>query len=200
MRRLLVVLAGVVLLLGAAGFGAWRGLPDPLADAEAFLAPYDEVSVGATRPSLAGGINGGTLAREAWFAEEERRMRATLPASRGWTFARSTSPQGPTLTASASGPSRLRNLVRRVPFLPSPAVDADGLITVTLTPYRPLASFDEMVARRPEPVGWTTAQVSAQWRPYPFRRAPTQGGTLYQALTPIAPGLAPGDDLKGAKP
>ncbi len=187
-RRLLILGAALALPL-AAGAGAWNATPDPFLEAEAFLAPYDEVDCEPPTPSPVGVSTNGTLARRAWLVDEEARLRRMLPASHGWKIRRSTS--GPAsdldvrVVASASGPPRLRYWLRKLPFLPAPNPDSDSVLFLELSPARPLARERDPGAP-PETVGWTTAAVMTMWRPYPFHLPPTTG-TRYEAHTPASP-------------
>lgn len=185
MKKAFFVTFGVlcVALLMVGSF-AWRAVPDPLEDAAKFLAPYQEISQRATGSKAYGPGNYGLLARRAYIADEETRLRTMLPASRGWTIARSSGPHGDFVFAQAYGPSRWRRLVAALP-IPAQPSERNVYIAIELTPRRPNDA-------EPGPEGWTSARVQAQGRSYPYAIAPSpDGGTLPPTLTPSKPGARP---------
>ena len=190
MRRRLAFALTILLVLGAVGAGLWRQLPDPLADTQAFLAPYEER--GWSGSAAGSGSNEGYLQRRAWYADEARRFHRAFPAARGWTL-RSRESYRPVVVAFSDAPSRLgafQNLLRRVPLVggwlgPPPQGSS---VFVELSPARraDTAEAGRALARSSE--GWSLVHIEAMRRPYPFRTAPGNIGWGKDVPMPLAPG------------
>ena len=177
----------VLAILGGVGAGVWRGAADPREDARAFLAPYQERKNDA-------GTGRGYLVREAWFADEARRMAAALPRAHGWSLRRVTEPDVPTIEATAAGGTRLQTFLSRIGFPGAGAGLADTIKVKLSSRYASPSRLRDPLPYRQG--AWTTATVETMGRDYPFRLSPSPPAITYTVPVPAAPGLKVGEAPK----